>query len=1180
LPGPLEEELRIAVSEGLVAADAAASLGDEARRLGTTPLQLLRARGQISDATLAALEATRPPPGDAEVSPAEPFTLDPRYPFPAWERYQGGRLLGQGGMGQVFLAYDPRLRRNIALKVVRGDDPELARRFLAEARAQARVEHEAVCRIHEVGEHQGRSYIAMQLIDGLPLGKLAETLTVEQQALVLRDVALGVQAAHRAGLIHRDLKPANVMVERTADGRLKPYVMDFGVAHDWSAAGGTVTGAILGTPHYMSPEQARGAVSQLDRRADVYSLGATLYHLLTGELPISGQQALDVLASIPTVEPRPPRSIRPDLPRDLEAIVLKCLEKDRSARYDSALALAEDLDRFLSGEPVRARSAGLGYRLRKKVRKHRLAVAAAALAFLLVAAATGWAVATRRQAAQREQLARRFTEKVERIEALARYSSLSRLHDIRPDRAGLRRQMAELEEEMRQAGDAAAGPGSYALGRGFLALEDAPRARERLEAAWRLGYREPRVAWALALVLSQLYRRQLLEIPSVQDAARRQARREALEREYREPVLAYLRRSQGPEVPSREYLDALLAFHEDRFDDALARLDALGEKLPWFYESRLLRGDVLKGRAQQRWNRGDERGAQQDLDSARQVLTTAAAVAESSPAAHLALARLEYRVVEKELYSRGNLQPFAARGLEMLARSLQVDPDSSDALLWEARFYNRLGEQETARGGDPEPLLQKAVAATGRALQLRPGDGQILKELGQSLFLQASARQGRGLDPTELLRKAVQTLEAVPPGDRTYEYHSTLGLVFWTWSDHEAVSSAGPSDTGARAIESFRRATQIDPQVPDAWLNLGQIFLNRASSPRAADPEGDLEQARLALEKAAALNSRSFVTWFLAGSVRSELAASRRRRGEDPRPELAAAADCFQRGIDINGGVDLLHDGLGRVLRAQAREAWDRGEDPFSLLDQAETAYARAIAAAPGAGKGHNDLGEAYAMRAELKRWLGEDPSAEVRKAEAAYQEAAPLLPGLAVAWANLAKVRFLLAASDLERGRDPRPTAARAQEALAGAFQRNRDDASSWRYQGEVHAVLGRWLARRRSPEAEAKLQEAASGFERALELAPNNQDNRLAFGFFCVEWARARSEAGLDPAAPLERGLELANALLASRPSWPDARLLRASLLLARDPAHALADRDAALAANPRLANFWRSHAGAGQP
>ena len=192
------------------------------------------------------------------------------FPVPDWDRYRPVRFLGKGGMGRVYLVLDTRLQREVALKFVRGDDPELTRRILLEARAQARVNHERVCKVYEVGEVAGLTFIAMQYVDGQPLNELGPTLTTEQKAIVMRDVALGVHEAHRVGLIHRDLKPANVMVERASEGGLRPYVMDFGLAKPWNESA-SVTGSVIGTPHYMSPEQARGEVSRLDRRADVYS---------------------------------------------------------------------------------------------------------------------------------------------------------------------------------------------------------------------------------------------------------------------------------------------------------------------------------------------------------------------------------------------------------------------------------------------------------------------------------------------------------------------------------------------------------------------------------------------------------------------------------------------------------------------------------------------------------------------------------------------------------------------------------------------------------------------------------------------------------------------------------------------------------------------------------------------
>ena len=1154
-----EAELRIAVAEGLLAREELDDLRQKARALERSPLAVLVEQGRLSEESLAPLrralrEALRLQAVEAEgaatlqPSPGTPVPGDtarePAFPVPGWERYEPLRFLGQGGMGQVFLAQDPRLRREVALKFVRGDDAALTRRFLSEARAQARVEHERVCQVYEVGEVQGRPFIAMQYVEGQPLHQLAHALTLEQKLLVLRDAAEGVHAAHRAGLIHRDLKPSNILVERTEDGRLKPYVMDFGLARDWREQSTTATGDVLGTPHYMAPEQARGEVEGLDRRCDVYGLGATLYHLLTGQPPIPGANGLEVLSHISTHEPRPPRALAPHLPVDVEAIVLKCLEKERSARYDSARALAEDLERFLSGEPVRARSTGPGYWLRKKVRKHRRLVAVAGVGLLAVGLALGQAALTRREAARRERLVQRFTEQVGLIDALARYSGLARLHDTRSDREAIRERMRDIEAVLREGGELATGPGHYALGRGELALGNEARARAHLEAAWGEGYREPRVAYALALVYGHLYQEAVLEAERLRTPELREARRRDLERQYRDPALAYLRQSGGADVPSPEYVAALLALHESRFDDALGQLDALGERRSWLYEVPQLRGDILRARASRRWNQGDEAGARADVEAGRRAYAAAAALGESVPEVHLALAKLETQELIFELYGRGEVLPPFTRGQAAVARALQALPDHADSLVQEAWLHNRLAEYRMGRGGDVEEALQKASAAARRALALEPGR-RARMALGQSLWRQARALQGRGMDPTEPLRQALETFEQLEPEERDYEFHATLGLVYKIWADHEDQKGTDSRAHRSQAIESYREAIRLDARVPDAWINLGLAYLTRATHPKASAPEAeaDLEQARLALETCRQLSPQNYVPYFLGGQLHAELAQRRRDGGGDARADLATALALYQRGSAINPRIAQLHNGGALVLIEQAREAWDRDEPPFARLEEARAACMRAIEVAPQQGFGHNNMGEVHFERAHYRLLAGEDPRADLHAAETAYRKAAELLPGLAAPWANLARAHATLAAFELEQGQDPRRGLERAEQALRDTFERNAQQPQALLYQGEVQGLRARWLARQHRARA-GDFEEAARAFDKAVELHPRRLDFRLAYGQFCREWARWRQEAGIDPGPALERGLARVDEVLAARPSWASALRLRASL------------------------------------
>jgi serine/threonine-protein kinase len=298
-------------------------------------------------------------------------------------------------MGKVFKAWDPDLERFVALKYLRDDDPVLVERLLHEARAQARVDHPAVCRVYEVGTDEGQPFIVMQFVEGRQLGELATELSLEQKVLVVQQVAEAVQAAHAVGLIHRDLKPANILIAKGDDGALQPYVLDFGIAREQEVAGLTATGQVVGTPGYLSPEQARGETSTIDRRTDVFSLGVILYELLTGARPFRGNSQVEILLALLQHDPVLIRELAEEVPCDLETVVMRCLEKDRDRRYPSARALADDLGRFLAGEPVEARAVGRTERLVRRARRHPVAtgallVAAAATVGLVAVAVGGW----------------------------------------------------------------------------------------------------------------------------------------------------------------------------------------------------------------------------------------------------------------------------------------------------------------------------------------------------------------------------------------------------------------------------------------------------------------------------------------------------------------------------------------------------------------------------------------------------------------------------------------------------------------------------------------------------------------------------------------------------------------------------------------------------------------------
>jgi WD40 repeat protein len=307
--------------------------------------------------------------------------------------------LGRGGMGVVYKARQAGLNRVVALKMILAAEhagPDQLVRFRAEAEAVAQLVHPNIVQIYEVGEAGGRPYFSLEFVDG---GTLAQKLTgtpmaARAAAQLIAAVARAIHLAHERGIVHRDLKPGNILLasihssEDSGSTVLRgefplglPKITDFGLAKRLDSAGQTHTGAVLGTPSYMSPEQAAGQGKDVGPAADIYALGAILYELLTGRPPFRAESPIDTLMQVMREEPIPPSRLRPKLPRDLEIICLKCLRKQPKHRYATALALAEDLQRFLNGEPIAARPATTWDRTRHWVRRRPVLTAALLVAW-------------------------------------------------------------------------------------------------------------------------------------------------------------------------------------------------------------------------------------------------------------------------------------------------------------------------------------------------------------------------------------------------------------------------------------------------------------------------------------------------------------------------------------------------------------------------------------------------------------------------------------------------------------------------------------------------------------------------------------------------------------------------------------------------------------------------------
>jgi serine/threonine protein kinase len=338
--------------------------------------------------TIDQIPTVNPSQQTSTFEPSEP-NKDPDFLPLSFGNYELLGELGRGGMGIVYKARQKLADRLVALKVMRDHESvsaEERQRFTAEVRALGRVTHPHIVAVFEVGEEQGCPFFTMEYVDGKPLSRLlreGKTSTPAESARLIEDLAGAVQAAHAVGVLHRDIKPGNILIGPHGEAKLT----DFGLAkHLDQDTGLTAAGSAIGTPSYMPPEQASGDLAKLGPRTDVYALGATFYELLTGRPPFVGETVGGTLARVLRDEVVPPRTIRPGLSPELEAVCLKCLEKNPAHRYGSAQELSEDLARWRNGEATRARPWSWRRRLARSMRRRWRPITAALVVLLVLGA--------------------------------------------------------------------------------------------------------------------------------------------------------------------------------------------------------------------------------------------------------------------------------------------------------------------------------------------------------------------------------------------------------------------------------------------------------------------------------------------------------------------------------------------------------------------------------------------------------------------------------------------------------------------------------------------------------------------------------------------------------------------------------------------------------------------------
>ena len=964
-------------------------------------------------------------------------------PGSSFGRFLHLEQIGQGGMARVYKAFDPSLGRTVAVKVLRLDDPIHAQRLLQEARAQAKIEHQHICKVFEAGEVEGKPYIAMQYIQGKTLKEVGPQLTELEKVQIIEEVAEAVHTANEKGIIHRDLKPANILIEKSEAGSWVPHVVDFGVAREVEAPGLTMTGIAIGTPSYMSPEQVRGGAVSVDQRTDVYSLGATLYDLLTGRPPFDGGSSVDVLMKALHEEPLAPSIKNKKLSGDLETIIMKCLEKDPARRYSSCRELSKDLRRFREGEPITARPSTWTYRLGKKARKNKAIAIVACLSILLILSLIGLILWTRWVISKQAEWAIEFGQEVRFIESSIRSAYSAPLHDLRPQLNQIRARLKKVEARIQSEGTFANGPGYDALGQGYLAVNDHKKAQEYLEKAWNIGYRQPSTAYALGRVMEHFYALELENVANLPSADLRAQKKKEAEVKYATPSAEYLKRGKT-HVESPVYVEALVALTEEQFDTALVKAREAHHTSSWPYEPKKLEGDIYMAIGRTAVLAEDPKKAIAAYDNAGKAYSEAEELARSHEEIHLAQAARWRAMIGLQSHIENPQIDFLEKSLESCNKALIANPDDDNSRLCSASTYMNKGEYVMYWDlTDPSSYLSKAAVLADRAAEKGDNRAQALNTAARAFNILAERASYTKQDPRNYLKNAIARSEnALRQDPQSYAYFE-LAASYYHLGEYQQSHGSNPLQSLQKVLDIFQNRDQ---------KILGQTYVQNTLG----------------------------LTLVTMGEYKLQ-------RGDDPRPELQKAIPLFEQALQTKPKSVLLALSFGVAYQDLAMYELRQGRDPLANCKLALRYCDQALANEPNYAAAEHNKGQVYLLIGEYELLQKKDPEETLRKAIHQFQTAIKVSPELTTGYLYSAAARSLLAQAAIQRSKDPLPTLKQAESEARFAAQLGSEFFESYRVLGEIQILNAhQHMIEGKSPLAELK--NARKFLEESIRINPND--------------------------------------------------------------------------------------------
>lgn len=817
--------------------------------------------------------------------------------------YRVLKPLGSGGMGDVYLAEraDGQYEKKVALKILSMGfgAGALEERFRREVQILAQLRHPNIASLLDAGvAEDGRPWFVLDYIDGVPLHRYCQQHALGSRVCIplFIQVCEAVAYAHAQGIIHRDLKPENILVEQLDTGP-HAVVLDFGVAARQTTSELTRTGLVLGTPAYMSPEQAMGESLSLDQTSDLFSLGIILYELMLGQRPFIGKNDAEISYHIIHETPKAPH--RSALDADLTAILFKCLEKKPSERYSSVRALIEDLQRFLAGEPVSARPWGLGRRVGAKIARYPKVSGLLAVSTLIIMVSLGLVLNQYKNqqayAAQQAQLAQQYGQTAQRIESNVRLIYSRPLHDIEKELEGLQQEYFALQQGLAGLDDAVLPSAWAALGQAALSLGLERDARQYLEKAWQAGKRSPDDALRLGQSYLRLYAKAVQRAGLLSSSEIRRLAIEQAREGYLAPARQYLEIGVGANEEESHISWALLHFADGKPEQAIELLKQVISSSSWPPRAMLEVASIYLDLGERYLISGDNQQALAQLQASDEMFEQAQQTARSYPEAYLGQCVSQGLSILIQDYQAGTTV------LDACESVLQLSPNLLDAAIQAAQSYANLARQRLLHGEAPGEVLDRANALVLQIQQQDEKQPQAQKLLGTINLIRANWIYESGGDGFGELSQALMAFERAAdyaPGDLNMQAELVQGL--------QRIGRVEYSN-GRDGDSAFNIANGIQKELsqrPDALLKDQVAYANGLSwqgyylyhSGRFADAmlSQAVEQARTTLQRAPnnpqAIRALALATWTLAEYLRLG--------DQDPSALSNEAVDLYQQVIE------------------------------------------------------------------------------------------------------------------------------------------------------------------------------------------------------------------------------------------------------------------------------------------